>query len=179
MPKWHSFASCKTLKEKLDSISYHLGCGLNTDFYKACLTILDRMIEYKVPLGEEPEDLIVLTDMGFDEAAHKNPSKPKPFMLEHIRNLFKAAGERVWGQGWNPPRIVIWNLRAEFKDFHATAHQVGVVQLSGWSPNMLKAIQKGGIQVLTPFQGMIALIRDNRYIPIQRSWQHSHLESRT
>lgn len=133
----------------------------------------------KVPVGEEPEDLIVLTDMGFDAAAHENPSKPKPFMLEHIRNLFKAAGERVWGQGWKPPRIVIWNLRADFKDFHATAHQEGVVQLSGWSPNMLKAIQKGGIQVLTPFQGMVALIRDNRYIPIVRSWQHSHLESRT
>ncbi len=173
-PKWHSFASCTTLQEKVKSIPSALGHGLSTDFYKACLTILDRMIEHKVPVGEEPEDLIVLTDMGFDGAVRRHSSDTEVFMLQNIRDLFKAAGESVWGQGWKPPRIVIWNLRAEYNDFHATDHQEGVVQLSGWSPSMLKALQKGRIQVLTPFQGMMALIGDTRYHPILRTW-HRHM----
>jgi hypothetical protein len=132
------------------------------------------MIEHKVPVGEEPEDLIVLTDMGFDGAVRRHSSDTEVFMLQNIRDLFKAAGESVWGQGWKPPRIVIWNLRAEYNDFHATDHQEGVVQLSGWSPSMLKALQKGRIQVLTPFQGMMALIGDTRYHPILRTW-HRHM----
>ena len=167
-PKWHSFSSCTTLQEKVKSIPSALGQGLSTDFYKACLAILDRMIEHKVPVGEEPEDLIVLTDMGFDGAVRRHYSDTEVFMLQRIRDLFKAAG------GWAPPRIVIWNLRAEYKDFHATDHQEGVVQLSGWSPSMLKALQKGRVQVLTPFQGMMALIGDMRYHPILRTW-HRHM----
>jgi len=58
---------------------------------------------------------------------------------------------------------VIWNVRAEFKDFHAKADQEGVVQLSGWSPSILKALQTGGVQVQTPYQGMRQILDDKRY----------------
>jgi hypothetical protein len=66
-PKWHSFSGKKTLKDKLDSINDDLGQGTSTNFFKACMCILDKMKEHRVPVGEEPEDLIVLTDMGFDD----------------------------------------------------------------------------------------------------------------
>ena len=154
-PKWHSFAGKDTLKDKLDSIG-NIGQGLNTDFYKACMRIIEKMKQCKVPVGEEPEDLIVLTDMGFDTAHqdvygyHKAKKTTKwVSQIEEIRNEFTRAGEEVWGEGngWKAPRIVIWNLSAQYKDFHAKADQEGVVQLSGWSPSMLKALQKGGIQV--------------------------------
>jgi hypothetical protein len=143
--------------------------GLNTDFYKACICIVNKMKEHRVPVGEEPEDLIVLTDMGFDAASRDYYSYSHKIkwetQLEMIRNEFKKAGEEVWGEGnsWRPPRIVVWNLRAEFKDFHATADQEGVVQLSGWSPSILKTLQKGGVQVATPYIGMRIILDDERY----------------
>jgi hypothetical protein len=162
-PKWHSFSSRDTIKEKLESIRGDLGQG--------CMCIIDKMKQAKVPIGEEPEDLIVITDMGFDAASRENSynSKNNNFcwnsQLEHIRDEFKKAGEEVWGEGnsWKVPRIVIWNLSAEYKDFHAKAYQEGVVQLSGWSPSMLKALQKGGVQVLTPYAGLRAILDDGRY----------------
>ena len=82
-----------------------------------------------------------------------------------IRREFNEAGERVWGKGngWKAPRIVIWNVRAAFKDFHAKADQEGVVQLSGWSPSILKALQTVGVQVQTPYQGMRQILDDERY----------------
>jgi hypothetical protein len=123
------------------------------------MCIIDALVKGNVPVGEEPEDLIVLTDMGFDAA-----SDSKALLLEQIRAAFLAAG------GWKPPRIVIWNLRADYKDFHATADQEGVVQLSGWSPSMLKALQKGGIQVTTPYDGMRAILDDARYDPVRAMW---------
>ena len=179
-PKWHSFADKGTLKEKLDSIKGDLGQGLNTDFYKACMRIVDKMKEAKVPVGEEPDDLIVLTDMGFDAASKENDyysrsSSKTPVwdtQIQQIRDEFKKAGEEVWGEGngWKSPRIVIWNLQAKYKDFHAKADQEGVVQLSGWSPSMLKALQKGGIQVMTPYMGMRAILDDERYDEVRRVW---------
>jgi hypothetical protein len=182
-PKWHSFTDKVSLKEKLDSIKGELGQGLNTNFYKACMRIVGKMKECKVPVGEEPEDLIVLTDMGFDAASRENgyysSTKNDKWegQLEQIRNEFKKAGEEVWGEGngWKPPRIVIWNLRAGFKDFHAKADQNGVVQLSGWSPSMLKALQKGGVQVMTPYQGMRAILDDERYDEVRSVWNKIHL----
>jgi hypothetical protein len=183
-PKWHSFVGKDTLKEKLDSIKGDLGQGLNTDFYKACMRIVEKMKEAKVPVGEEPEDLIVLTDMGFDRASKENSynsrsnSKSPAWdtQIQQIRDEFKRAGEEVWGEGngWKAPRIVIWNLSAQYKDFHAKADQEGVVQLSGWSPSMLKALQKGGIQVTTPYQGMRAILDDERYDEVRAVWNEVH-----
>ena len=174
-PSWHSFAKKKTLKDKLDSISHYFAQGLNTDFYKACMCILDRMVQHRVPVGEEPEDLIVLTDMGFDAAISVHDTygyhtSPTPFQLEDIRTKFKEAGENVWGKGWKPPRIVIWNLRAEYDDFHAKADQDGVVQLSGWSPNVLKVLEKGRVEVRTPYETMREILDDERYGKIADVW---------
>jgi len=169
-PQWHSFVGKKTLKEKLDSLR-NCGQGLSTDFHRACQMILTRMIQWKVPVDEAPEDLIVLTDMGFDAAFdtrnRSSSSRQSAWetQLTRIRREFQEAGEHLFGKGkgWKAPRIVIWNVRAEFKDFHATADQEGVVQLSGWSPSMLKALQKGGVDVQTPYQGMRAILDDERY----------------
>jgi hypothetical protein len=184
-PKWHSFSGLPTLKNKLSSISGSLGQGLNTDFYKACMRIVEKMKQAKVPVGEEPEDLIVLTDMGFDAASKEgggyygHPMSKAPewdTQIQQIRDEFKKAGEEVWGEGngWKPPRIVIWNLSKTFKDFHARADQEGVVQLSGWSPSMLKALQKGGVQVLTPYMGMRAILDDERYDAVRAVWDATH-----
>ena len=183
-PKWHSFTGKNTLKEKLDSIRGDLGQGLNTNFYKACMRIVEKMKQAKVPVGDEPADLIVFTDMGFDAAIRDNnyyghntvKSAVWDTQIQQIRDEFKKAGEEVWGvgNGWKAPRIVIWNLSANFKDFHAAADQEGVVQLSGWSPSMLKALQKGGVQVMTPYQGMRVILDDERYDEVRKVWNMAH-----
>lgn len=182
-PKWHSFVGMESLKEKVYSIGGNLGQGLNTDFYKACMQILKKMKTARVPVGEEPDDFIVLTDMGFDAAitpchGYYEEEKKVDFVnqLQEIREAFQKAGEEVWGegQGWKPPRIVIWNLRATFNDFHAKADQEGVVQLSGWSPSILKALQTNGVQVKTPYEGMRQILDDPRYDPIRILWNKTH-----
>lgn len=176
IPQWHSFKNWKTLKGKLDSLD---GCGqgLNTDFYKACQMILARMIQWKVPVDEAPEDLIVITDMGFDSAAntdnYSSSSRHSAWdtQIQRIQREFREAGEYLWGKGrgWKAPRIVVWNVRAAFKDFHATAEQEGVVQLSGWSPSILKALQKG-VQVTTPYLGMRQILDDARYDAVRKQY---------
>jgi hypothetical protein len=45
-----------------------------------------------------------------------------------IRENFRRAGEDLHGVPFVPPRIVIWNLRAEYSDFHARAAAVRVLR---------------------------------------------------
>lgn len=179
-PQWHSFANMASLKDKLNSVRGSIGQGLSTDFYKACMRVLQKMKENKVPIGEEPEDLIVLTDMGWDAASSDSHTayyyKPKKntqwvTQVQQIRDAFVSAGEEVWGvgNGWKAPRIVIWNLRADFKDFHAKAEDEGVVMLSGWSPSILKALQRGGVQMMTPLEGLRQVLDDERYDKVREA----------
>lgn len=168
-PYWHSFTSYTTLKHKVRSVDGR-GQGLNTDFYRACTLIINKMVEHRVPVEEAPEDLIVITDMGFDDA--NNNKGNTEMLIQRIRLDFERAGERVWGKGngWKAPRIVIWNVRAEYKDFHAKSDQEGVVELSGWSPSILKSLQKDGVKVKTPYEAMRATLDDPRYDKIREFW---------
>jgi hypothetical protein len=133
--------------------------------------------------GEEPENLIVLTDMNWDEACasdayssytgnryrHHVKTAPWQTHVEMIRESFKRAGEDMWGegQGLKMPRIVIWNIAATSTDFHAKADTEGVVMLSGWSPSLFKVLQKDGVVIQTPYAALRAQLDDERYDPIR------------
>lgn len=164
-PNWISLVGKSTLKEKVQ-YARNFAQGLSTNFQKACDMILTRLIEHKVPVEEAPTDLIVLTDMGFDSACGGVSVKKTGAWETHIQmiqNSFAAAG-------YSAPRIVLWNLRAEYKDFHAKADDEGVVVLSGWSPALLKAISANGVMVKTPYEGLREILDVPRYDAVREAW---------
>lgn len=161
----------------------HLAQGLSTDFQAAYNLVLNTMKTFGVAPGMEPKDLIVLTDMGWDaaccagwrsaytqnkymEAVKTKATETHP---QIARRAFQLAGEQLFGEGngWQSPRIIIWNLRAEFKDFHASALETGVVQVSGWSPSLLKVLMTKGADALTPHAMLRAQLDDERYDPVR------------
>lgn len=163
-PYWINVSDKATLKEKVHYARKYAQ-GLSTNFLGACKLILDRMIECKVPVEDAPEDLIVLTDMGFDAAMGTPGGKSKAWEthLEIIRRSFELSGYKA-------PRIVLWNLRAEYKDFHAKANEEGVCVLSGWSPSILKAITSGKVETTTPYQILREVLDDARYDAVRKMW---------
>jgi hypothetical protein len=125
-------------------------------------------VEHKVPVEEAPTDLIVLTDMGFDEACgggtyHYKKTAPWLTHVQMIQSSFLK-------EGYTPPRIVLWNLRAAYKDFHAKAEEEGVVVLSGWSPSQLKVLSASGVQVKTPYEGLREILDNARYDKVREAW---------
>jgi hypothetical protein len=143
-----------------------IGQGISTDFQKAMDLVLEQCKAKRVRPGQEPENLIVLTDMAFDQAcsssqqsyytgnSYRHVVKTEGWQthVEMIRESFKRAGEDMWGegQGLKMPTLVIWNLAATCQDFHATADTEGVVMLSGWSPSLFKVLQTSGVIKMTP-----------------------------
>lgn len=160
-PVWHSFKGLTTLRQKVESVGY-LGQGTSTNFQAACELVLARLVENSVPAADAPKQLIVITDMGFD-AASTNHYVKKPVSWETQFQMVRGSFQT---HGYEPPLIVCWNVSAVYTDTHAKASEVGVVQLSGWSPSVLKALQSG-LQVQTPYEGLRALLDSPRYDAIK------------
>ena len=155
------------------------GQGVSTDFQKAMDLVLEVLVKNRVPVGEEPENIIVLTDMAFDRACgsheiskYTNNSytynvKTSNWQthIEMIRENFKKIGETMWGigKGYKVPRIVIWNLSSVCNDFHAKEDSEGVVMLSGWSPSMFKVIVEKGIVINSPISALRYILDDPIY----------------
>jgi len=143
--------------------------GTSTDFQAAYNLVLNTLTTSNVPVGQEPTDLIVLTDMGFDAAcgyghgygcAVKTKAQETHFQI--VRRAFVKHGEAL-GTGWAAPRIVCWNLRSEYRDFQASAGEEGVLEVSGWSPSMFKVLTTRGFAAFTPAAMLRALLSDPRY----------------
>ena len=182
-PTMHTLPKGDIFK-RVASISSSLGQGTSTDFQKAMELVLQRLKASRCAPGREPENLIVLTDMAWDQACGSNQTsyytgnryrhhvKTEGWQthVEAIRESFKRAGEDIWGEGngWKMPTIVIWNISADCADFHAKADTEGVVMLSGWSPSLFKVLQTDGVVSWTPLQALRAQLDDERYEPVRR-----------
>jgi hypothetical protein len=184
-PTWHHFTEGSDLFARIRTIrESHIGVGLSTDFQKAMDLVLETLKAKRVRPGQEPENLIVLTDMGWDAACgsdeisdytdnmYRHVVKTAPWQTHHqmIQEAFKRAGEDMWGpgQGFLPPRIVIWNLSASYSsDFHATADTPGVAMLSGWSPTQFEILQKEGPRQMTAYEMLRLELDDPKYLQVR------------
>jgi Domain of unknown function (DUF2828) len=176
-PTLHKFRSTDLVDRVKEVV--HLAQGTSTDFQAAYNLVLSHLKANAVTPGSEPKDLIVLTDMGFDQATRAGgngrysgsrhveavKTKEQETHVQIARRAFKLAGEQLFGEGngWSAPRLIIWNLRAEYADFQATAAEEGVVQVSGWSPSLLKVLTTRGADSLTPDAMLRAMLEDPRY----------------
>jgi hypothetical protein len=158
-PSWINFTGMTTLREKVNH-ALKFAQGLNTDFFRATSLILRKLVEHAVPPSQAPKDLIVFTDMGFDQAAGHAFWETQ---LSTIKKAFVAAG-------YTAPRIVLWNLRSEYRDFHAKADTEGVVILSGWSPSALQTLQTKGVVIQSPYEALRELLDAPRYDLVRDAW---------
>jgi hypothetical protein len=180
LPQWHTFDPKHNLYEKIAFIG-NIGHGLSTDFQKAMDLVLADIKERRVKPEDVVKDLIVFTDMGWDQAyssseessytdnSYRHNVKTTSWQthIQMIRENFRRAGEDLHGVSFVPPRIVIWNLRAAYSDFHARADEEGVVMLSGWSPSLFKVLQEKGIEVITPYAALRLQLDDPMYQPVR------------
>jgi hypothetical protein len=184
-PQWHTFSPGSDLFERIQTIhDSHVGQGTSTDFQKAMDLVLQTLKDKRCRPGMEPENLIVLTDMNWDQACdsasasgytgnrYRNVVKTDTWQthIAMIQTAFKRAGEDMWGpgMGFTAPRIVIWNLAASAQtDYHATANTPGVAMLSGWSASQFEILQKEGPRQLTAYEMLRLELDDTKYQPVR------------
>merc|ERR1712008_228922 len=153
-PSWVEFDPKTTLYDKVIKISA-APWGMNTDFEKATEKILEVAIKAKLKPDEIP-DLIVFSDMQFDEASaqyscgqygysygqYSSVDKWEPQHNRIVRR-FKEEGMKACGKEWPAPHIIYWNLRGDTSGFPAQGDTPNVTMLSGYSPSLLKLLLDG------------------------------------
>jgi hypothetical protein len=169
-PTWHNVSHYSTLNDRIRSF-HGVSQGMSTNFRAAIDMVLSRLVEAKVPVGEEPDIILVITDMGWDQANSSYNSLGNTGFETHIDRIkcdFKTAG------GWKVPTIVIWNVSGKFQEYHHKSDTEGVCVISGWSPAILKYIMNGEdivekMNTMTPYKMMRQILDDPRYDAVRQA----------
>ena len=164
-PTWHDLSMHTTFVDKVQSLR-GAEWGGSTDFAKAMAKIADLVRAERLEQCDVP-DLLVISDMQFDEAISHGPSFGYlPFGYtgsgsersgapqdrgwstahENITRMFAQLGTELHGHPLQPPNIIFWNVRADTVGFPAAADDKGVMLLSGFSPALMKFILSGEME---------------------------------
>ena len=138
-PKWVDLSDCKNLREKVESLKKS-SWGGSTNIDKAFARIVNVIKEYNLSEEDIP-DLIIFSDMQFDEANKDN--KNKDVLQERLEKKFAKVGIEISGKPYKVPRIIYWNLRPNTTGFPVESSTLNTQLLSGYSPSLFKLILSG------------------------------------
>jgi hypothetical protein len=138
--------------------------GLNTNFSKALMLILDAIVANKMA-AVDVEDMVlaIFSDMQIDEA--KNRGDDNDTMMEFIERQYSEAGIKVCGKPYKTPHILFWNLRST-SGFPTLSLQRNASMMSGFSPALLNLFCDEGLTALqscSPWSLLTKALSNERY----------------
>ena len=128
--------------DKVDRI-YKTNLVDNTNIEATFDLLLDVAITNKLSQDQIPQNVLIISDMGFDAArgassywySQNNPIKGTETLMEGI--------EKKWNRyGYKMPQLVFWNCEARQNNIAMTMKD-GVSFVSGMSPTIFKQILSG------------------------------------
>ena len=140
-----------SLLEKLQSI--YTGDCSNTNLQSVFDLILGRATTFNIKPEDMPKNLIIITDMEFDNPYEDNWSKTN----------FKVIEEKYKQAGYEKPNLVWWNVNSRQTQTPITKDNNGNILLSGCSPAMLTVALSGEFD---PVEAMNRIINQERYSSI-------------
>ena len=143
-PRWHDLSGETSFVQKVLNLA-QADWGGSTDFYAAMQLIADVVREKKLGTGEIP-DLLVVSDMQFNEAVGHSAKGYWMLVQDNIKSMFSDLGLELHGRPLDPPQIIFWNVRADTVGYPAAADDKGVMMLSGFSPALLKFVLSGEME---------------------------------
>ena len=137
--------------------------GGSTDFYKALRRILDAICEACLS-HEEVKNmaLVILSDMQIDQAS---PHDTDSVLQGVIKEEYARAGMEMYGEPFELPHIVFFNLRST-SGFPTLTTEKNVSMISGFSPVLLNLFCDKGTAALdeyTPWSMLLESLEHPRY----------------
>lgn len=134
--------------QKMDQMGRQVAYNTNID--AAFQKVLDVAVQQNVAPEHMPENILILSDMQFDDHSIQGKSVSAMTM---VRAKYAAAG-------YTAPNIVFWNLNAHGGS-PTRFDESGVALVSGFSPAVLKAIL--ACEDFSPMSVMLAAVMVPRY----------------
>jgi len=127
--------------------------GMSTDLESVFKLILKKAKSENLDASEMPEQIMILSDMQFNEAI----SDPSLTAYSMIRENFEEAGYAM-------PEIVFWNLQSRDRNVPVSFDEAGTALISGFSPAILTSLLNG--TGITPVLIMDETLNKPRYSKI-------------
>ncbi len=127
-PSFVSLDGCMTLHDSIARIPAIID---NTDIEKVFDLILDSALKNKVKEEDMVKNILIISDMHFDEA---NCFKNDKTYTKIIKDKFKSYGYKT-------PNLIYWNVNTKLKlVVHSTFNESGVRLISGFSPSIIEQV---------------------------------------
>ena len=129
-PKYLDFSNKDSLHDKLAYL-YKYSEVANTNIRNVFQLILKTAIDNNLKQEELPKQILIISDMEFDEGAdfEGNP-------IEEAQKEFDKYGYKI-------PKLIFWNVNSRTNTVPIETNDLGVYLLSGFSPNVLNLLSYG------------------------------------
>ena len=152
-PKLIDLNDCETLKDKVVKMSKYDDCT-NTDIEAVFMLILRTAVDANMKQSDLPDRILIVSDMEFDNAINQTPC------LYGMKALFADLADRYAEYGYKLPKLVFWNVNSRTKTIPMTENELGVVLISGFSPNILSMVMSDQTD---PWLALKDKLDSNRY----------------
>lgn len=130
----------------------------NTDIEAVFNLILETARRNRLSQKELPANVLILSDMEFDIAAH-GPRQPD-------EALFAMLGRRYARFGYRLPRLVFWNIGSRTGVIPLRENELGVTLVSGFSSAIAKMVLSGRTD---PFECLLEQLQAPRYAAVDEA----------
>ena len=158
-PRFVDFSKANSLCEKIQ-IAQRYSEVSNTNIEAVFNLILQTAVKNKIPQNEMVKNILIISDMEFDEAQTIWRSSA-PVLTQPLFDLIKR---RYSDAGYALPKLIFWNVNSRTKTIPLVENELGVALVSGFSQNVLKMVMKNN---LNPYDILIEAITSPRYDAIK------------
>ena len=155
-PQLVSLVRCGSLFEKLKIMDTYDEAA-NTNIEAVFSLILDTAVANRLSQDELPKNILILSDMEFDNCAMDNSYH------QVDRELFTIIAEAYNSAGYELPRLIFWNINSRTNTIPIRTNKLGVSLVSGFSVNTFKMVLDNE---LDPFKNLLNVLDSERYKPI-------------
>lgn len=159
-----------TLKEKMEIMFSHNEVA-STNIEAVFDMLLDMAVSHEVPAEEMPKQLLIISDMEFNEATHPSvwqcqmygKSSRAPFS----QRLFDIIEQRYQEAGYQIPRLIFWNVCGRTDTIPKVEGENGICLLSGFSQNVMKVASHRDVK--DPYECLLKTLDSPRYDKVEEA----------
>jgi hypothetical protein len=152
-PKLIDLNGCKTLRDKIVEMCKYNDCT-NTDIEAVFMLILQTAVNAHMTQSDLPDRILIISDMEFDTATNYTSR------IYSMKSLFDELADRFSKYGYKLPKLVFWNVDSRTNTIPMTENEMGVIMVSGYSPNIMSMIMSNQTD---PWLALKEKLDDNRY----------------
>ena len=158
------FSKVNGIEEKVNAV-YHADWGFSTNVADALRTILELAVKNGVPKGSVLPDLVVFSDMEFNEANGDFGGTPRvtDTVFEAVRREYETAGYPF-------PKVIFWNLSSNGRALlPLKKNDLGITLMSGYSQYLFDMLCNNR---LDPYDALLDQLAKPEWANMERLWRN-------